>query len=68
MRSPQLPLQRHKSVTVIWDANSEPDVVGYRLFYGTESRVHTNQVEVPGPMAVASDLSEGETYYFAAIA
>lgn len=57
-----------QSVTLIWDANSEPDVVGYRLFYGTESRVYTNQVDVPGPMAVASDLSDGETYYFAAIA
>jgi hypothetical protein len=57
-----------QNVTVVWDANSEPDVVGYRLFYGTESRVYTNQVDVPGPMGVASDLSEGETYYFAAVA
>ena len=57
-----------QSVTVIWDANSEPDVIGYRLFYGRESRVYTNQVDVPGPMAVASNLSEGETYYFAAVA
>jgi hypothetical protein len=57
-----------RSVTVIWDANSEPDIVGYRLFYGTQSRVYTNQVDVPGPMAVASHLAEGETYYFAAVA
>jgi hypothetical protein len=57
-----------QNVTVVWDANSEPNVVGYRLFYGTESRVYTNQVDVPGPIAVASDLSEGETYYFAAVA
>jgi Fibronectin type III domain len=57
-----------QSVTVIWDPNSEQDVVGYRLFYGTESRVYTNHIDVPGPMAVASDLLEGETYYFAAIA
>lgn len=57
-----------QSVTVSWDANSEPNIVGYRLFYGTTSRVYTNQVDVPGPMAVASALSEGETYYFAAVA
>jgi hypothetical protein len=57
-----------QSVTVSWDANSEPNVIGYRLFYGTQSRVYTNQLDVPGPMAVASDLSEGETYYFAAVA
>lgn len=57
-----------QNVTVVWDANPEPDVIGYRLFYGRESRVYTNQVDVPGPMAVASNLSEGETYYFAAVA
>jgi hypothetical protein len=57
-----------QSVTVSWDASSDPGVVGYRLFYGRESRAYTNQVDVPGPMAVASDLSEGETYYFAALA
>ena len=57
-----------QSVTVMWDANPEPDVIGYRLFYGGESGVYTNQVDVPGPMAVVNNLSEGETYYFAAIA
>jgi hypothetical protein len=57
-----------QSVTVSWDASSEPDVVGYRLFYGIESRVYTNQIDVPGPMAIASGLSEGQTYYFAAVA
>ena len=57
-----------QSVTVTWDANSEPDVVGYRLFYGRESHLYTTQVDVPGPMAVASNLTEGETYYFAAVA
>ena len=57
-----------QSVTVIWNANSEPDVAGYRLFYGTESRVYTGQVDAPGPTAVVSNLTEGETYYFAAIA
>ena len=57
-----------QNVTVIWDANSEQDVVGYRLRYGTESRVYTNRLDVPGPMAVVSDLLEGETYYFAALA
>jgi hypothetical protein len=57
-----------QNVTVMWDANSEPDVVGYRLFYGTQSGLYTSQVEAPGPMAVASGLSEGVTYYFAAVA
>src|SRR5436190_1128571 len=57
-----------QSVTVIWNANPEPDVIGYRLLYGTESRVYTNRVDVPRPMAVANNLAEGQTYYFAAVA
>jgi hypothetical protein len=57
-----------QSVTVTWDANIEPDVVGYRFFYGTQSGVYSNQVDVVAPIAVASALLEGETYYFAAIA
>jgi hypothetical protein len=57
------------SVTVSWDANGEwEDIAGYRLKYGTESRNYPNEVDVPGPMAVASDLLDGETYYFAAVA
>lgn len=57
-----------QSVIIRWEANNEPDVIGYRLFFGTESGVYTYQVEVPGPIAVASNLSEGQTYYFAAAA
>lgn len=57
-----------QTVTVVWNANSEPDVVGYRLLYGTQSGVYTNQIDVPEPMAVVADLSAGETYYFAAVA
>ena len=37
-----------QNVTVIWDANGEPDIAGYRLFYGTQSRAYTNQIDVPG--------------------
>lgn len=57
-----------ESVIIAWDANNEQDVIGYRLFYGTESGIYTNQVNSPGPIAVANNLSEGQTYYFAAVA
>src|SRR6476646_6998459 len=57
-----------QSVIISWDANNEPGIIGYRLFYGTESGIYTNQVEVPGPIAVASNLSAEQTYYFAAAA
>ena len=57
-----------QTVIVLWNANSEPDVVGYRLLYGTESGMYTRQIDVADPMAVVTDLTVGETYYFAAVA
>jgi len=61
-------LSAAQSVTVMWNANPEPDITGYRLYYGTESGVYTSQVDAPGPMAIATNLLAGETYYFAAVA
>src|ERR1043165_9198448 len=57
-----------QTVIVIWSATSEPDVIGYRLFYGTESGVYASQIDVADPLAVVTDLHEGATYYFAAVA
>ena len=57
-----------QTAIVIWNANGEPDVIGYRLLYGTESGLYTQQMDVVDPMAVVTDLREGQTYYFAAIA
>jgi len=29
------------SVTVTWDSNTEADIVGYTVFYGTQSGIYT---------------------------
>jgi hypothetical protein len=34
------------AATASWDRNSEPDVAGYKLSYGTQSGVHTTTVDV----------------------
>jgi hypothetical protein len=56
-------------VTLSWDANSEPDLAGYRVHYGTTSRTYENTVDVGMQTNYAfTVLQEGVTYYFAATA
>jgi hypothetical protein len=56
-------------ITLAWDQNSEPDISGYRIYYGRESRSYTNVVDVGNyTSCVIADLEDGETYYFAATA
>jgi hypothetical protein len=33
-------------LTLAWDPNSEPDIAGYILYYGTESETYPQQVDV----------------------
>ena len=63
-------------LTLAWDANSEPDLAGYLVFCGESSGHYsiTKEVtsdspgETPPTTCEFSDLEEGATYYFAAIA
>jgi len=57
------------SVTLAWDPNSEPDVVGYRLYYGKAMGNHEFMIDVGNQTTwPISDLEDGETYYFAVTA
>lgn len=55
-------------VTVIWDPNTEPDVVSYTLFYGRQSQNYTGRVDTATNLAVARELVAGATYFFVASA
>lgn len=56
-------------VTVAWDPNTEPDLAGYLVYYGTSSRTYPFSIDVDNStIHTISDLAEGRTYYFAVTA
>ncbi len=56
-------------VTVAWDANPEPAVRGYVIYYGTSPGNYTQSVDVGNSTScVISGLQAGATYYMAVTA
>jgi hypothetical protein len=52
------------TVTAMWDANTEPDIDGYILYYGSQSGVYTTSVQVGNVTSYPLTLADGR-YYFA---
>jgi hypothetical protein len=64
-----LPAAAAAAVTIAWDNNSEVDVIGYKMHYGTTSKDYQYTVDVKNNTSCSiSGLAEGATYYFAATA
>ena len=56
-------------VTLAWDRNAEPNVEGYKIYYGTLSRDYEWFIDVGDVTSITiTDLVDGFTYYFAATA
>jgi len=56
-------------VTLEWDPNSEPDLAGYKIYYGTSSENYDMSVDVGNwTSCTIAGFEEGATYYFAATA
>jgi hypothetical protein len=56
-------------VNLAWDANTEPDVAGYRVYYGLGSRNYDHILDVGNSTScVVTGLEQGQTYFFAATA
>jgi hypothetical protein len=52
------------SVTLAWDPNSEPDIAGYKLYYGKTSGSYESAIDVGNQTSYSiSDLEDGKTYY-----
>ena len=57
-------------VNLEWDANTgEPNLNGYRIYYGEASGKYTSNVDVSNQTSYRIDnLQDGKTYYFVIIA
>jgi len=62
----RLPVSGSQNITLAWDPNTERDLAGYLLYYGTASRSYIRSNIVAGrTQATVSNLTDGVTYYFA---
>src|SRR5262245_12331797 len=52
------------TVTAMWNPNSESDLAGYRLSYGTQSGAYTTTVDVGNVTSWPLSLAAGQRYYF----
>lgn len=59
-----------QSVTLAWNANTETNLMGYRLYYGTGTRTYSTNVSILAPTTTCTvtGLHSGLTYYFAVTA
>ena len=56
-------------VTLEWDANSEPNISGYNVYYGKASRDYDVTLDVGNWASVTiADLEDNAIYYFAVTA
>ena len=60
---------RAEQATLAWNANTEPDLAGYKLHYGTASNSYSVHIDVHNVTTYSvTGLTAGQTYYFAATA
>ncbi|MFB3924899.1 MAG: CFI-box-CTERM domain-containing protein [Syntrophales bacterium] len=56
-------------VKLAWAANNEPDVAGYKVYYGSGSRQYSSSVDVGNQTSYTiSGLEDSKPYYFAVTA
>jgi hypothetical protein len=61
-----LPAGTPGTVTLAWDANTQPDVTGYKVYYGLESGVYTASQNVGNVTTTQILVERGVRVYFVA--
>jgi hypothetical protein len=57
------------TISVAWDADAEPDLAGYKLYYGTGPGVYDHSVDVHHVTTYTlTGLTKGQSYYIVATA
>jgi uncharacterized repeat protein (TIGR01451 family) len=52
-------------ITLVWNVNSEPDVAGYRIAWGSSPGSHPNLIDAGNVTTyTVTGLTQGSTYYF----
>jgi len=65
---PATPILAAESVGLSWDPNSENDLAGYLVYYGTASGNYSQTQPATTASATVPNLNSGTTYYFAVTA
>ncbi len=56
-------------IKLAWDPNTESDVAGYKVYYGTSSGNYENAVDIGNTTEyLLSGLTKGQTYYISVTA
>jgi len=60
-----IPHANAASLTLAWNPNSEPDVAGYRVYYGKAMGNYESVIDVGNQTTYNfSDLDDAKAYYF----
>lgn len=54
-----------REVSLSWHANREPDVIGYRVYYGEKPNTYTKVLTTDRPTATLKNLDPGLSYFCA---
>lgn len=57
------------AISLTWDSNTDPDLGGYRIYYGTASGVYSHSTDVGNVTSFTlTGLTKGQTYFIVATA